>query len=132
MDIESQRFADTVVLSAHGRVDDETSEQLKDALLAQVDACEAEGERLVIDLGGVEYISSVGLRALMMAAKRVRAPDAAQDAARDAVIVVASPSSVVGEILEISRFHLMIRIFDDVPAALAALSPQAAEAYGAR
>src|SRR6056297_45650 len=29
MDIESQRFADTVVLSAHGRVDDETSEQLK-------------------------------------------------------------------------------------------------------
>lgn len=124
MEIESQRFADTVVLSAHGRVDDEASEQLKGALLAQVDTCEAEGERLVIDLGEVEYISSGGLRALMMAAKRVHS--------QDAVMVVARPSSVVREILEISRFHLMIRMFDDIPAALAALSPQAAEAYGAR
>lgn len=124
MDIESQRFADTVVLSARGRVDHETSAGLRDALLAQVDACEADGERLVIDLGEVEYISSVGLRALMMAAKRVQA--------QDAVMVVARPTSVVREILEISRFHLMIRMFDDVPAALAALSPQAAEAYGAR
>ncbi|MDZ7751249.1 MAG: STAS domain-containing protein [Gammaproteobacteria bacterium] len=124
MDIESQRFADTVVLSARGRVDHETSEQLKNALLIQVDSCEADGERLVIDLSEVEYISSVGLRALMMAAKRVQA--------QDAVMVVAKPTSVVREILEISRFHLMIRMFDDVPAALAALSPQAAEAYGAR
>lgn len=122
MDIQTQRFADTVVITVAGRVDHETSDRLKDELLHQAEGCSGDGDRLVIDLGGVEYISSVGLRALMMAAKKVQA--------QAGVMVVANPTSVVREILEISRFNMIFRIFDSVPDALAAVSAEAATAHG--
>lgn len=122
MDIQTQRFADTVVFSVEGRVDHDTAERLKGDLLAQAESCSRDGDRLVIDLGGVDYISSVGLRALMIAAKKVQA--------QAGVMVVANPTSVVREILEISRFNLIFRIFDSVPEALAEVSHRAAQAYG--
>jgi anti-anti-sigma factor len=76
---------------------------------------------IVIDLAGVDYISSVGLRVLMVAAKAMRA--------RKASIAVASLQPVVAEIFEISRFHHVVDVRGSVRDAIAAVSPGALVAY---
>ena len=69
MDIHQERRGRVLVVAPAGRVDTTTTESLEQALKTAFDA----GERqLVVDFEGVSYISSVGLRALLVAAKRMR------------------------------------------------------------
>ncbi len=73
MELASKRFADTVALFATGRIDHATAEPFKAAMAPHLATCAAGRDRLVLDLGGVEYISSVGLRVLMLASKQPKA-----------------------------------------------------------
>ena len=77
----------------------------------------------VLDFGGVPYISSVGLRVLMIAAKQMRS--------RHARIAVAGLQPVVAEIFAISRFDKVLEVFPAVRDALAAIAPIALGAYDA-
>ena len=120
MELETRTFEDVIVVSPTGRIDHNTAEAFQSALLAEVEGCGANG-KMVLDLGGVDYMSSVGLRALMVAAKE------AKKAATD--IVVSSLQPDLKEIFEISRFHFIFKTFDDIKSALQSLSPDAANAF---
>jgi anti-anti-sigma factor len=67
MELAAKRFADTVALFPAGRIDHATADSFKAALAPHLAAVAAGRDRAVIDLAGVEYISSVGLRVLMRA-----------------------------------------------------------------
>jgi anti-anti-sigma factor len=123
MDLMPRRFSETVVLSPHGRIDHVTAEGFKSALLGQLDACAPGRDPVVLDLGGVEYIASVGLRALMLAARQAKA--------QGSTLVVADLQPLVREVFEISRFTLLFSVFPSVRDALAALSPDALVAFDA-
>jgi anti-sigma B factor antagonist len=110
MDVASRRVADVTVLAPLGPIDHTRSEKLKAALAPHLGRATPTGERLVLDLGGVDYISSAGLRVLMLAAKQVRA--------QGGMLVIAALQPVVREIFEISRFTLVFDILPSVPAAL--------------
>lgn len=71
MEIGEERSGGALVLAPAGRVDSVSAGELERLLVARLDAGE---RRLVIDLTGVEYISSAGLRVLLLAAKRLKAP----------------------------------------------------------
>ena len=70
MEIREERVKDAVVLHATGRLDAHTAATFESALIERLDKKPA---RLVIDLEGVEYISSAGLRAILVAVKRGKA-----------------------------------------------------------
>src|SRR5438034_4717256 len=72
MDLTPKRYADTVVLATAGRIDHSTSEGFKTALAPHLARCTAGQDRILIDLAGVEYIGSVGLRVLMLASNQAR------------------------------------------------------------
>jgi anti-anti-sigma factor len=74
MQISEDRVGEALVLAPVGRVDSVTSAELERVVVSRI---EAGDRRLVLDLSGVEYISSAGLRVLLMAAKRLKAPPAA-------------------------------------------------------
>jgi anti-anti-sigma factor len=76
---------------------------------------------IVLDLSGLEYVSSAGLRCFMLAAK--------QAGSQGGTIVLAALRPVVAEIFHISRFDMLFRIFPSVREALAALSAPAAAAF---
>jgi len=76
---------------------------------------------MILDFAGVDYISSVGLRVLMLAAKQIRE--------QGGTIVVASLQPVVREIFEISRFNLVFQCFGSVRDALSKISPGDIAAY---
>jgi anti-anti-sigma factor len=115
------RYADVVVLEPQGRLDQESSETFQNQLLALIGENSADRTNLVLDMRGVTYISSVGLRALMVVAK--------QCSASNGKLALANLSAVVLEIFEISRFNLIIDVHDDVASAIMAISPDAAAAY---
>lgn len=121
MQVSQQRYADALVLTPAGRIDNSTTDALRADLNTHLLTCRNEGDRLVLDFSAVDYISSVGLRVLMLAAKKARE--------QDGTIVVAALQPVVLEIFEISRFNLVFQCFGTVREALAKISPSALAAY---
>lgn len=121
MQFESQRLVDVFVATPIGRIDHPNAERLQQAL-APILAAAAQGKNaLVLDFSRVEYISSMGLRVLLLAAKQLRAADAR--------IAVAALQPVAREIFAIARFNHVLEIFTDVRAALAQVSSAALAAY---
>jgi anti-sigma B factor antagonist len=109
------------VLAPRGRLDHDNCEGFQADLAPHLQACERDRLALVLDLSGVDYVSSAGLRCLMIAAK--------QASAHNSRIVVASMQPVVSEIFQISRFNLVLEVFATMREALASVSPQAAAAF---
>lgn len=123
MDLAPRRLADTVVLRPAGRINHESSETLKDAFQPFLASCAAGQDQLVIDLSAVEYISSAGLRVLMLARKQAKT--------QGGTLVVAGLQPIVKEIFEISRFTVVFEVFASVREALARISPPALAALDA-
>ena len=123
MDFTSRRLADVIVAVPTGQIDYLTAKQLEQALMPLVDEASANQMPLVLDFSSVDYISSMGLRILMMAAKRMRA--------NDAPIAVAGLQPAVDEIFEIARFKFVLDVVPSVRAALAKVSAPAVAAYDA-
>jgi len=118
MEITNRVHGDVLVVAPIGRVDHATAADFERAVVPLLDAAAGPGAGLVFDLERVGYISSVGLRVLMIASKALRA--------RGARIAVAAMQPVVAEILEICRFGAVVEVFATVDAALDAMSPSTA------
>jgi anti-anti-sigma factor len=116
--VTAVRYADVLVVAVKGRIDYMNAVEFNAALLPYLEKCAAGGDQVVLDLSRLEYVSSAGLRVLMIAAKDVRA--------RKGKLVAVSLQPVVREIFEISRFTLVFDVFESVQDALRALSPTAA------
>ena len=121
MELTPARFADTIVLKPVGRIDHETAAGFREALLAHVGTSAPGTRHVVLDLGEVEYIASVGLRALVLAAREAKA--------KGTSLAVAALQPVVKEIFDITRFGLVVDVFTSVPDALRAVSAEALQAY---
>src|SRR5437879_13796577 len=121
MHVSQERYGDALVLTPIGRVDNSTTDRLKSGLDAYIASSRAGGNRLVLDFSKVDYISSVGLRVLMLAGKEIREQGGS--------IVVAALQPVVREIFEVRRLHLHFQCFGSVLDALNRTSPTARPAY---
>jgi anti-anti-sigma factor len=119
--LTTQQFADTMVVAPTGRIDHRSAAELEAALLPLVGRAAEARASLVLDFSGVEYISSVGLRVLMIAAKQMRAAQAR--------LSVAALCSVVAEIFSISRFDKVLTVNGTLEDALAQSSDAALAAY---
>ena len=122
MNITERRIADAVVIAPAGSIDHVNAQALERAL-APLLGPDATTQALVLDFKDVGYVSSMGLRVLMVAAKALRA--------RNARIAVAALQPVVVEIFDIARFSHVLEVFPTVRDALAALSPSALAAWDA-
>ena len=121
MQLGPKRFADAIALFPHGRIDHATADDFRASLTPHLASCRAGGDRIVLDFSAVEYISSVGLRVLILASKQVKKQGGA--------LAVCGLQPVVREIFEISRFNLVLDVFPALREALAQLSPPARAAF---
>ena len=112
MELTASSTEGSAVVAPSGRIDHASADAFAAALQPHVERCKAGEPPLVIDMSGIDYISSVGLRVLMVAAKQAEA-----QAGR---IAIAGLTPMVREVFEISRFDMVFSIFDDVEQALAA------------
>lgn len=120
MEIREKACGSVTILCPSGRIDAAHSEAFQTRLVAAVGRSAAQ---VVVDMADISYISSVGLRALMVAAKQTKATGGK--------LAVAGLQPVVLEIFEISRFNFVVKIFATVREAIAWMSPDAAAAWDA-
>ncbi|RJR17467.1 MAG: anti-sigma factor antagonist [Desulfobacteraceae bacterium] len=122
MEITCQQVSDVTLIKVQGRIDHRTATDFGNALKPHLNQCKAgEYKKFIIDLGGVDFMTSAGLRVLMTAAK-------ACDKQKGEVAVAALRPGIK-EIFRISRFDLVFRVFSTVKSALENLSPDAAANY---
>lgn len=93
MEIKEHKEGNIIILEPNGRLDTNTSDEFEAKLVGLTDEEEL---RLVIDLIHVDYISSAGLRVLLMAAKKLKIMNGS--------IVLCSMSDHIKEVFDIAGF----------------------------
>jgi stage II sporulation protein AA (anti-sigma F factor antagonist) len=110
MDTKEQQVAEATFLAISGRLDSETAREFEVTLTATL----SRGVRaLALDLSGLEYVSSAGLRIFLMAAKRTKA--------ESLPFALFGLQPQVAKVLEVSGFAKVLPIAGDRQDALAAL-----------
>ena len=99
MDIKLANVEGVTVLEIRGRVDSLTAPALGEKLMG---AIAAPNTRLIADMSGVDYLSSAGLRVLLLAARHA-------DQTRGK-LVLHGLNSRVGEVFDISGFSSILTI----------------------
>ena len=121
MQFQSRHFGSLAVATPAGRREQSAAGEFEQVQLPLAGETQTNG--LVIDFAAVDYISSVGLRVLMLTAKAART--------RKLRIAAVSLQPIVAEVFAISRFDSVFEMFPTVRDALAAMSPDALAAYDA-
>jgi anti-anti-sigma factor len=110
MAINTEREGDTLVAKAEGRIDGTNAREFQDDL----DSVIEEGDRAVIlNFQDLMYISSAGIRVVLMTAKTLQR--------REAQFALCSLSEPVREIFEVSGFDKIIPIHASQDEAISAL-----------
>jgi anti-anti-sigma factor len=112
MEIREERCHGVLVLAPQGRVDSVTSGELEQRLLAPALAAE---RRLVVDLAGVDYVSSAGLRVFLKLARKVK------DAAGE--LMLCALGEPVRQVFDLAGFLPLFAIEPSRELALARLEP---------
>ncbi|MEW6435578.1 MAG: STAS domain-containing protein [Pseudomonadota bacterium] len=94
-----------------GRIDSVTGPAFERDVLQQIDGG---GRRLLLDFADLVYISSAGLRIVLLAAKRMKSAGGR--------LVLCSLSPQISEVFEISGFNRILDILPSRDAALSTLS----------
>ena len=110
MDIEvaEEREGETLVLLPIGRLDSANARSFESIVMERVDRGE---RRMVVDFGRLNFISSSGMRVLLMAAKKLHA-------SQGKLVLCAMPDHI-HEVFRISGFDQIIPIRDTRESALA-------------
>lgn len=108
MDISTEQQNEVTIVAAGGRLDVMGAPELETSCKKLI----AEGaKRLLLDMASVEYISSAGLRTLLVLAKAIKIAGG--------TLVLCNLTSAVREVMEISGFDTILSVTPDRSAAMA-------------
>lgn len=110
MEIESRLDGGVVVAALKGRLDAVTAPEFDSWFSGQVQAGK---NRLVLDMSGLDYISSAGLRSLLAAAKKVKETSGG--------IALCGVTGTVEEVFRISGFNSIFTIVPTLQEAMSAV-----------
>ncbi|MBP2230382.1 anti-anti-sigma factor [Azospirillum agricola] len=109
MNITEEAVNGVTVLRTEGRIDSGNAAEFEGHLVKAV----GESSRLVVDMAKLSYISSAGLRSLLIAAKKAR-PSGGR-------IALSAMAPHIREVFDLSGFSSLFEIHGDAGAAVAAL-----------
>ena len=110
MDIKTESSNGTLIAKAEGRIDGVNARDFEEAMKAAIGS---DYSTVIIDLEGLSYISSAGLRVILLIAKTLRK--------RNAELVLCSLSNPIREVFEISGFDKIIPVHATREQALASV-----------
>ncbi len=111
MEISQKEENGIVFIAIKGRLDADSSPEAEEVVK---EVLKGQTNRILFNLGDMEYLSSAGLRILLSAAKEMRR--------RDGKIVLCALNEFVKEIFEVSGFQSLIPIADSVESGIEAIS----------
>jgi anti-anti-sigma factor len=109
MNVSTRIENDFFVVRLEGRLDIGTSTQFEKDCMTWI---EQGNHRFVLDLGGLEYISSAGLRSILAATKKLKTLGGS--------LSLCGLSGLVEEVITVSGFDNILAVYADVAQATAA------------
>jgi len=106
MELTIEKQGGITIIGLHGRLDTSNYIQFENKLLEEI----SQGSSMLIDCAGLDYISSSGLRVLLLALKKAQ-----QTSSK---LALCSLQSGIMEIFRISAFDSIFSIFPDMQDAL--------------
>ncbi|MBK8984939.1 MAG: STAS domain-containing protein [Chloroflexi bacterium] len=94
------------VLTVGGRIDSSNAAQLDNTLKQLLE----ENNNIVVELSGVEYMSSAGLRAIVAALREAKK--------KRGDVRLAAPSQRVNEVFSLAGLTVLFQTYDDLTAAV--------------
>lgn len=107
MEINTRREKDIVIISVKGRMGEVSAPEFEERMNELMNDGET---KFLIDLKGLEYISSAGLRGLLTVAKILKE--------RNGWIFLSGLKGAVKDVFEVSQFISIFRTFETVESAL--------------
>jgi anti-anti-sigma factor len=102
MEIFTRKEQSTLIIGVTGRMDAATSPQFEKSIGELI----AQGESVfLIDFSGLDYISSAGLRSLLIAAKQLKA--------KKGELAISGLKGPVKEVFTISGFYSLFKIIEN-------------------
>lgn len=120
MDFESAQYGPALVFSPRGRLDQDSADIFKDELLLAVGSGSS---TVIVDFAAIPYVSSIGLRSLMIAASHSNSIKVK--------LTVSGLVPAVEEIFRVSRFDRVLKVHETVREAVGAVSEDALKAFDA-
>ncbi len=107
MDITTNEYKRCSLVSVSGRVDSNTAPTFEEALKKVIEG----GQRnVVLELSGVGFMSSAGLRGMVSSLKACKKGGGN--------LVVATPSDRVSEVLKLAGLSSLFSVYDDITSAV--------------
>lgn len=108
MEITTQRFKQCDLVTANGRIDSANAAEFGSAL----EAVTKDGRyKIVLDMSGIEYMSSAGLRVLIATQKECKKLGRGE-------VVLASLTELIHEAFDLAGFLELFTIYDEVTPAV--------------
>ena len=123
VELQTRDIANVLLIHVEGRVDLTTAQSFQDLLLPRLSECTGETKKALLDLSGVDYMSSAGLRVLLLASRQCQK--------QQGEFVLAALPAFLQDVFRVTHFNDLFQVFATVPAALAHLSPATASLYSA-
>ncbi len=99
MEVRTERGKGALIAEVEGRIDGVTAREFEDTMKS---AISAEDAAVIVDLEGVSYVSSAGLRAILLIAKDL--------GKRDAKFALCALTGPIQEVFDIAGFDKIIKI----------------------
>lgn len=103
MNLEQETRADVLILRPVGRLDSTSSPELERTVL---ESLESGCKRMVFDLADMDYVSSAGLRVILLAGKKLRTGQGK--------LVLVGMREMVREVFEMSGFLTLFAVAPSV------------------
>ena len=102
MEIKQEKKGNVLILNIIGRLDSNTASQMENELMPLIDKGD---DNILVDFSNLDYISSAGLRTLLLAAKKMDK--------KDQKIILCSMKEFIHEVFEISGFTSIFTIAEN-------------------
>lgn len=104
MEIKYNKIDDIYEIIIEGRLDGKTSENVKKEVLPKIES--GDEKKIILNMKKCEYVSSAGLRILMIIAKVVKQ--------FDGIAVIANTSEEVSDVIKMTGFGNIFKSFSSV------------------
>lgn len=116
MSIQQQTINDILILKPSGRLDSANSLEFERIL---VDILDAGQSKLIFDFTELDYISSAGLRVILLAGKKMRATKG--------YLALSGLRTNVNDVFHMSGFHTIFNIYPNMQEAMQHAQPTSAD-----
>lgn len=101
MDISTKQGGNYVVISPKGNINGETAPEVESVIMSELEST----SNVVLNMSGVEFMSSAGLRVMLQLSRQI--------AARDGKAVLVGLGDSIREVMEITGFLSFFEMAED-------------------